>query len=79
MVCKQIEHVIALYLRQVLDKTDWLYDGQHGFRPGYLCESQVITVCQDIAHSMDNGDRIESIVIAFSKAFDLIPVDRLLM
>jgi len=28
---------------------------------------------------MDNGDRIESIVIAFSKAFDVIPHDRLLM
>jgi len=36
-----MEHVIALYLKQVLDKRDWIYDGQHGFRPGYLCESQV--------------------------------------
>jgi hypothetical protein len=34
-VCKQMEHVIASYLRQVWDKYDWLYEGQHGFRPGY--------------------------------------------
>ena len=74
-----MEHVIASYLRQVWDKNDWLYENQHGFRPGYSCESQVITVCQDIADSMDNGDRIDAIVIDFSKAFDLVPHDRLLM
>jgi len=31
---KQVEHVIASYLRHVWDKNDWLYEGQHGFRPG---------------------------------------------
>ena len=45
VVCKQMEHVKASYLRQVWGKNDWLYEGQHGFRPGYSCESQVITVC----------------------------------
>jgi len=65
VVCKQMEHVIASYLRQVLDKNDWLYEGQHGFRPGYSCESQVITVCHDIAESLDNGDRIGALIIDF--------------
>ena len=74
-----MEHVMASYLRQVWDKKYWLYEGQHGFRPGYSCESQVITVCQDFADSMDNGDRIDEIVIDFSKAFDLVPHDRLLI
>jgi len=57
-----MEHVIASYLRQVRDKNDWLYEGQHGFRTGYSCESQVITVGQDIAESLDNGDRIDTIL-----------------
>jgi len=74
-----MEHVIASYLRQVWDKNDWLYEGRHGFRPGYSCESQVMTVCQDIPDSMVNGDRIDAIVIHFSRAFDLVPHDRLLM
>ena len=52
--------------------------GQHGFRPGYSCESQVITVCQDIADSLDNGDKIDAIIVDFSKAFDLVPRGRLL-
>jgi hypothetical protein len=78
VVCKQMEDVIASYLRQVWDKNDWLYEGQHGSRPGYSCESQVITGCQDIADSLDNGDRIDAIIIDFSKAFDLVPHGRLL-
>ena len=54
------------------------YEGQHGFRSGYLCESQVVTVCQDIADSLDEGVRTDAIIIDFSKAFDLVPHDRLL-
>jgi hypothetical protein len=70
VVRKQIEHVIASYLWQVWDKNDGIYEGQPGFRPGYSCESQVITVCQDIADSRDDGNRIDAIMIDFSKAFD---------
>jgi hypothetical protein len=33
VVCKQLEHVIAGYLSQVWDKSDWLYEGEHGFSP----------------------------------------------
>jgi hypothetical protein len=44
-----------------------------------LCESQVITVCQDIADTLDNGDRMDAITVDFSKAFDLVPHSRLLV
>jgi len=73
-----MEHVIASYLRQVWDKNDWLHEGQHGFRPGYSCESQVIAVCQDTADCLDNGDKIDAIIVEFSKAFGLVPHGRLL-
>ena len=78
VVCKQMDNVIASYLRQVWDKNDWLYEGQHEFRPGYSCERKIIAVCQDIADSLDNGDKIDSIIVDFSKAFDLVPHGRLL-
>ena len=57
---------------------DWFYESQHGFRPGYSCESQIITVCQDISDSLDEATRLDTITIDFSKAFDLVPHDRLL-
>jgi hypothetical protein len=66
------------YLRQVWEKSEWFYEGQYGFRPVYSCESQTVTVWQDIADSLDEGERIDAIIIDFSKAFDLVPHDRLL-
>jgi hypothetical protein len=35
--------------------------------------------CQDITDSLDEGATIDAIIIDFSKAFDLVPYDRLLM
>jgi hypothetical protein len=67
-----------VYLRQVWDKNDWLYEEQHGFIPGYSCESQFITVCQDVADSLDEGVGIHAIITDISKAFDLVLHDRLL-
>jgi hypothetical protein len=78
VVCKQMEHVIASYLRKAWNKKDWLFEGQHAFRPRYSCESQVITVCQDTADALDNGGRLDAIVIDFWKALDLVPHERLL-
>jgi hypothetical protein len=77
VVSKQMEHVRAGYT-QVLEDRDWLYEGQHDFRPGYSCESQIITVCQDISDSLDEATRLDAIIIDFSKAFVLVPHDRLL-
>ena len=33
-------------------------------------------VCQDIANSLDEGVRTDTIIIDFSEAFDLVPHDR---
>jgi hypothetical protein len=78
VVFKQMEHVLASYLRQLWYRNDWLCEGQHGFMPGYSCESHVTSVCQDTADSLDNEARLDAIIIDFSKAFDLVAYDRLL-
>ena len=73
-----MEHVIDGYILQVWEYRDWLYEGQHGFRPGNLCESQIIIFCQDISDSLDEAARLDAIITDFSKAFYLVPHDRLL-
>ena len=70
VVCKQMEHVIAGYLREDWEMSGCLYEGQNGFRPRYSCKSQLIMVCQDIMHSLDEGVRTSAIIIDFSKAFN---------
>ena len=49
------------------DKNDWLNEEQHVFRPGYSCESQVITVFQDITDSLDERVGIDAIITDFSR------------
>jgi hypothetical protein len=65
-------------LRHVWDTSGWLYEGQHGSTPGYSCESQLVTIYQDIADSLDEGGRPDTIAIDIPKTFDLVPHDRLL-
>jgi hypothetical protein len=78
VICKHMEHIIASYLGKIWDKKDLLFEGQHAYRLGYSCESQVIMVCKDTADSLDNGSRINAIIIGFSKTFDLDPHNWLL-
>jgi len=77
VVSKQVEHVIAGYI-QVWENRDWLNEGQRGFRPGYSCENQIITVCKDISDSLDEASRLDAIIIDFLKAFNPVRHDRLL-
>jgi hypothetical protein len=57
VVCKQREHVTTGQLRQMCEKIEWLYESQHGFRPGYSYENQLLTICQDISDDLDEGVR----------------------
>jgi len=49
-----------------------LYKGQYGFRLGYSSKSQIVTVSQDVANSLDEGARIDAMIIDFSETFYLV-------
>jgi hypothetical protein len=73
-----MQHATAGYIRQVWADSDWLDEGQHGFRARYLCERQIITVCQDLSDSLYEGVGLDAIIIDSSKAFYQVPQNRLL-
>jgi hypothetical protein len=78
VVCKQMEHFIAVCLRRVWEISKWVYEGRNGFRPGHCYKSEGVTVCQDMADSLDQVVRTDAIKIDFSKVFDFFTHDRLL-
>lgn len=49
-----------------------LTDTQHGFRKSRSCETQLITVVNDIARSLNDGGQLDVALLDFSKAFDKV-------
>ena len=64
---------------QHLDLHNILSDQQHGFRKKRSCESKLILTIQDLASSLDDGEQIDAVLLDFSKAFDKVPHQRLLL
>ena len=76
--CKVLEHIIHSNVMKHFVKHNLLTDKQHGFRRGHSCESQLILTTQDLAKSLDNKSQVDMAIMDFSKAFDVVPHNRLL-
>ncbi|VDI12400.1 Hypothetical predicted protein [Mytilus galloprovincialis] len=61
------------------DRHNILCDEQHGFRSRRSCETQLVVTLNQIAKNMDQGHQTDIILLDFSKAFDKVPHERLLM
>ena len=77
--CKIMEHILFHQIMSHLDKHDILTDVQHGFRKSHSCETQLITTIEEIARNLDQGSQTDAILLDFSKAFDIVPHQRLLL
>ena len=49
-----------------------LSDVEHGFRKSRSCETQLITLVNDIAKSLNDGGQLDAALLDFSKAFDKV-------
>ena len=79
ILCKVQEHIIVSNVMKHLDNFNILSDCQHGFRSKRSCETQLITLVQELATTLDHGkQQIDLAVLDFSKAFDRVPHQRLL-
>ena len=78
-VCSKLcEHVIAKSIMNHLEENKLLCDNQHGFRKMRSCESQLIQFVDELAKSLVGGRQVDVAVMDFSKAFDVVPHQRLL-
>lgn len=77
--CKLLEHILFTNIMSHLETENILSTYQHGFRRRRSCESQLLLTIHDLASSFDKRQQIDAILLDFSKAFDKVPHQRLLM
>ena len=75
--CKIKEHVIHSHVINHLERNNILEDKQHGFRKRRSCESQLITIINDLAKGLNDKKQIDAELLDFSKAFDKVSHRRL--
>ena len=68
-----MEHIIVSNLMKHLEIQNILFPLQHGFRRNHSCESQLLSLFQDLASSTTQTDML---IMDFSKAFDKVPHKR---
>jgi tRNA A58 N-methylase Trm61 len=56
-----------------------VHQSQQGKSLIVSCETQLITTIQDIAKNLSEGKQVDAILLDFSKAFDKVPHERLLL
>ena len=78
ILSKLCEHVINDHIRAHLEQHQVLHPAQHGFLKRHSCESQLFVTSEDILRRLDKKDKIHMAVLDFSKAFDVVPHQRLL-
>ena len=61
-----------------LDDYKILTDCQHGFRARRSCETQLLTLAQELVEGLDKKHQPDLIILDFPKVFDHVPHERLL-
>lgn len=76
--CKLLEHILDSQLMKFLAQHDILSDAQHAFRKSRSCDTQLITTLHDLTSNHNNNQTTDIAILDFSKAFDVVPHQRLL-
>lgn len=71
-VIKIFERIIVKQITKYLEEQSLYNIGQHGFRSGRSCVSQLLQHRMDILNTLQDGDGADVIYLDFSKAFDKV-------
>ena len=77
--CKVLESLVRDQLMEHLTRTNQLSGAQHGFRPKRSCCTQLLETLDDWTSILEEGDPIDALYLDFSKAFNSVPHQRLLL
>ena len=79
VVCKILEHIIHRHIMNHCDQHNLLRSHRYGFRQKHSCKSQLILSIEDIYRQQDKNKQVDMLILDFTKAFDTVPHQRLLM
>ena len=79
IVVKTFEHMLHHKLSIYLLANNPLSPVQHGFRSKHSCQTQLLQATNDWLTTLNNNARAHVIFLDFSKAFDTVPHQRLLI
>ena len=74
-----LEHIIYSQTMDHLQKYNILSSLQHGYRNTCSTETQLLRVIDLLAKGMDSSSQVDVISLDFARAFDVVPIERLLL
>ena len=57
--CKTLEHIIFHSIMEHLQNNNVLIENQHGFRADHSCQTQLISLVEDLLRAMDSQYQID--------------------
>ena len=75
---KSLEHIICKQITSHFSENKILTPVQHGFRSKHSCESQLLITTDEFIQNFESKTQTDVVVLDFSKAFDVVPHQRLL-
>ena len=79
VLCKVLEHVVSSSIVKHFTNHNILYDLQHGFREKRSCVTQLVMLVNDLVTSIYNKEQVDLILLDFSKAFDKVSHEKVLV
>ena len=74
-----LEHIVTTNVVSHMDQYNLLYDLQHGFRSIRSCETQLVTLIEDLIRNSLAGSQTDLVLLDFSNAFDKVNHQKLLL
>jgi Reverse transcriptase (RNA-dependent DNA polymerase) len=77
--CKLLESIINDAITEHLSTNKLINDSQHGFMTGRSCTTNMLEFMNMVTSAIDEGEAADIFYLDFSKAFDNVPKERLMV
>ena len=79
MICKLLQRLVKDHMVDFLVRHKLLIPSQHGFLKANSCLTNMLCFLEEITEWINEGSPVDIIYLGFQKAFDKVPLQRLLL